>query len=121
MHWMAIFEWLVQNNLLKATVAFWVTLILGGLVTLLLRPWKAFQKRRQLQERIADSLDTRTPGGLTELVHKLDMLLQQEEAQEDEDADGDDNGTDPHGGRVIPGHGPVIPDIHGGINGASHR
>ena len=120
MHYMAILEWLVQNNLLKATVAFWVTLILGAIVGACCRPWKAYKHRRQLQERIADSLDTRTPGGLTELVHKLDLLLQQEEAQEREDEDADDNGTDPHGGKMLPnGHG-IIPDIHGG-NNAAHR
>jgi hypothetical protein len=122
MHYMAIFEWLVANNLFKATIAFCVTVILGGLLTLCCRPWKAYKHRKQLQERIADSLDTRTPGGLTELVHRLDKLLHDEANREDgEDEEGDDNGTDPHGGKMTLGHAiPDVHDIHGG-GSAGHR
>lgn len=125
MHYMAILNWLVANNLFKASVAFCVTVILGALLTLGCRPWKAYKHRRQLQERIADSLDTATPGGLTELVHRLDKLLNDEVKREDgEDDEGDDNGSDrieAHGGKMTLGH--VIPDvhdIHGGGN-AGHR
>lgn len=130
MHYMAILNWLVANNLFKASVAFCVTVILGALLTLCCRPWKAYKHRRQLQERIADSLDTATPGGLTELVHRLDKLLNDEVKREDgEDNEGDDNGSDrieAHGGKmqvehIIPEH--IIPDvhdIHGGGN-AGHR
>lgn len=121
MHYAAVLEWLVQNNLFKATVAFGVTLTLGTLVTLCCRPWKAWKHRRQLQERIADSLDTTTPGGLTDLVHRLDRLLSSEVGREDEQSDDNDNGTDPRGGKMAPGH--VIPDVHDihGGGSAGHR
>jgi hypothetical protein len=116
-HYAAIFEWLVQNNLFKAAVAFFVTLILGAAVAVITCPWKAWQRRRRTQERIADSLDTSTPGGLTDLVHRLDRLLREQDRE-----DADDNGTDPRGDRMMPGgHGGIVPDFRGGGNGANHH
>jgi len=117
--------WLENNNLWKAAVAFFVTLFLGIAVGAAMRPWRAFQKHRALQEKIADRLDTGTPGGLSDLVDALHSLLGD---LEEGDAP-DDNGTDidgedrkkrgghgghaeaeirPHGGHSViptPGHG----------------
>lgn len=129
-----VWWWLEANNFWKAQVAFWVTMILGTIVGLCLRPWRAWKAHRRTQEQIADRLDTSTPGGLSDLVNVLHELLH--EAQ-DEGEVPDDNGTDsrdirkkPHGSKVVeppgshielPGtHGGVIPDIHGGSS-ASHR
>ena len=123
MHYMAILDWLVANNLFKATVAFFVTLTLGALLGVVLRPWKAWKAHKRTQERIADSLDTTTPGGLTELVHRLDRLLQDEVQREEDEDEGDDNGSDrieAHGGKMTPGHS-VIPDIIHGGGSAGHR
>lgn len=107
MHYHAILEWLVQNNLWKAVVAFWVTLLLGALLGLLLRPWKGVKRRRATQESIADSLDTGTPGGLSTVAEKLQELLNELRGGETPDDNGSDAGHD---------HRSIIPrpeDLHG--------
>lgn len=133
-HVVHAYWWLENNNFWKSVVAFWVTLGLGAVLTAFLRPMRKWKKHRELQQRaaelqqkIADHLDTSTPGGLTDLVSALQTLtedLSQGEAP-------DDNGTDlvdddeirkrspSHSGRIEPGHN-VIPNARGG-NSASHR
>ena len=128
--WFGTYSWLEQNNLWKAAVAFFVTVFLGAFLSLLLRPWQRWRRHveqrehdRQLQEKIADHLDTGTPGGLTDLVSALRELL--------DDLDGgdapDDNGSDqPVRRKFSRGHGEPesrgtrgIPGSHGG-GGATH-
>jgi len=131
--WVHIYWWLEANNLYKATVAFWVTLILGAIAGVVLRPWRAWKRHRETQEKIADRLDTSTPGGLSDLMDALHGVL-------DDTDDGDppdDNGTDSEDEleRRKKGHGSshagtdhqdhtehsIIPNpIHGG-GSAGHR
>lgn len=126
MHYHAIFDWLVNNNLWKATVAFWVTLFLGVMLGAAMRPWRAWKHHREVQEKIADRLDTSTPGGLSDLVKALRAVLD----ELDEGSAPDDNGSDPdvdgdsrhdrtHGDRAIPGLPHTI-EGHGGSS-AAHR
>ena len=117
--WFGTYGWLEANNLWKSVVAFWVTLALGAALGLCLRPWRSWKRNRELQEKIADRLDTTTPGGLTELVGALYALVND---TRDGDAP-DDNGSDPEGeeksrgGRG--GHaGSIIPK---GGSSAGHR
>lgn len=117
MWWAHAYGWLEENNLWKATVGFWVTLTLSVLLSVLLRPWKRWRKhraqaerQRQLQEKIADHLDTATPGGLTDLVTVLRDLIEDLQGGEAPD----DNGSeDRHG---VPGALRVHkgPGAHGG-------
>lgn len=72
--WLHTYWWLEGNNLWKAVVAFWVTLLLSAVVGLVLRPWQAFKRNREIQEKIADHLDTSTPGGITELIQAVKAL-----------------------------------------------
>lgn len=123
--------WLEANNLFKAAVAFWVTLFLGVALTALMRPWRAWKTHRDTQEKIADRLDTSTPGGLSDLIHALRRIT--DDLTEGEAPD--DNGTDAalkrrasHSGHAgeprppgIPGSGSVIPGIHHGGGSAGHR
>jgi hypothetical protein len=105
------YQWLVANNLWKATVAFWVTLALGTA----LRPWRAWKQHRAAQDKIADSLDTSTPGGLTELAASLRKLA---------DAVGkepDDNGSDdPVRGHAARNTDVDLPAITKNVHGGSH-
>jgi hypothetical protein len=82
--------WLESNNLYKATVAFFVTLLLGVALGAVMRPWRAWKTHRETQEKIADRLDTSTPGGLSDLIHALRGVLD----TLDEGEEPDDNGTD---------------------------
>lgn len=129
--WFGTYQWLEANNMWKSAVAFGVTLVLGALLSLVVRPVRRWREHKMLQQKIADRLDDTTPGGITaliEAVHKLTGDLKDGETP-------DDNGSDPaeheidaddnrkhfplHSGRIEPGHN-VIPDARGGSS-ASHR
>jgi hypothetical protein len=131
--WIGTYQWLESNNLWKATIAFWITLLLGVALTAVMRPWRAWKRHRETQEKIADRLDTSTPGGITDLVHALRTVLN----DLDEGEAPDDNGTDEdplqrrrkgssHRGHAEPERNEhvtshsVIPNVHGGGN-AGHR
>jgi hypothetical protein len=60
-----------DGGLWKAVVAFWVAVILGWLIGVL--PWR---RNRKTQKAIADSLNTNTPGGLTDLVTAVNKLVE---------------------------------------------
>jgi hypothetical protein len=128
--WIHTYQWLEENNLFKSTVAFWVTIILSAFLASVLRPWRAWKKHREAQEKIADRLDTSTPGGLADVVKALKDVI------DDLDDGGapDDNGSDPvdsdddhkkqpHGGKTLPGRTvdaafPIHVDpMHGGGHG----
>lgn len=90
MWWIYTYWWLENNNFWKAQVAFWVTILLSAALAACLRPWQAWKRHRETQEKIADRLDTKTPGGLADLVKALQEItgdLQGGDAP-------DDNGTD---------------------------
>lgn len=126
------YEWLEANNLWKATLAFFVTLLLGIGITAAMRPWRAWKHHREMQEKIADRLDTSTPGGMADVVNAIQRLL----TELDEGEAPDDNGSDieqavnrtrkkPRGTRHISvesgERGDHIPNpMHGGGN-AGHR
>jgi hypothetical protein len=124
-HYNAIFEWLVANNLWKAAVAFWVTVILAAAFGALARPWRAWKEHRETQKAIADRLDTRTEGGLADVVKALrDVLdgLDDGDAPDDNGADhgggDDDHKPQSHGGHLPGGSFPVhIDPVHGGGGG----
>ena len=84
------YQWLETNNLWKASLAFFVTLLLCVGITAAMRPWRAWQKHREIQDKIADRLDTSTPGGMADVVKALHRLLD----DLDEGDAPDDNGTD---------------------------
>ncbi len=113
-----VYWWLEGNNLWKAAVAFFVTLILGVALTAFMRPWRAWKRHKNTQEKIADMLDTSTPGGLTDVVtavHRMHSRLEEGDAP-------DDNGSDdefklfgvPHKNG---GHGSIPNPMHGGGGG----
>jgi hypothetical protein len=68
-HWMTIYMWLETNNLWKATVTWFVGIILGALV--LQRPWR---QHRRTQKQIAHLLDTDTEGGLNTVISEISEL-----------------------------------------------
>lgn len=72
MHWLAIYDWLVNQGLWKALVSWVVIAVMTALVGW--RPWRKFRKT---QREIADNLDTSTPGGLTDVMHAVDHLTQE--------------------------------------------
>ena len=124
------YQWLEANNLWKATVAFVVTLLLGVTLGAVMRPWRAWKTHRETQEKIADRLDTSTPGGLSDLISALRGVLD----DLDEGEAPDDNGSDyqrrkkgVHGKaeperehETEPKNVPYVYHQHGGGN-ASHR
>lgn len=78
MHYHTIYAWLDNDGgLWKAVIGFWVVAAFTWLVGVL--PWR---RSRRVQQKIADSLDTKTPGGLADLVRAVDKL-----AERDTDAD----------------------------------
>lgn len=126
--WIGVYQWLEQNNLWKAAIAFGVTLALGIALTAAMRPWQAWKKHRATQEKIADRLDTSTPGGLADLVKALQDVL----TSLDKGEMPDDNGSgairkrDHHGGHAEseprpPGMHGVVPNVHHGGGSAGHR
>jgi hypothetical protein len=62
-------HWLQVNGLWTAVIAWMVFSALT--VAAAWRPWS---KHRKVQEKIADNLDTTTPGGLTDLVRAVNEL-----------------------------------------------
>lgn len=73
-HYHAIYWWLVdQGNLWKAVVGVAVAAVFTWICAIV--PWL---RHRRTQAAIADRLDTRTPGGLTELVKAINRLAEQE-------------------------------------------
>jgi hypothetical protein len=63
MHWGAIWNWLTANNLWKDALSWAVFAVLTWAAT-----WLPWRKHRKTQAKIADSLDTSTPGGLSDLI-----------------------------------------------------
>lgn len=59
--------WLVNEGLYRDLVAVGAAAIVTPVIAL--RPFKKIVKK---QEVIADSLDTSTPGGLTDLLHAIE-------------------------------------------------
>jgi hypothetical protein len=55
---------------------FWTAVIAWAVFSVLTvaAGWIPWRRNRKTQERIADSLDTSTPGGLTDLVQAVDKL-----------------------------------------------
>lgn len=63
----SFWNWLVANGLYRDIISVVVVGILAPLVAY--RPWK---KHRATQKQIADSLDTSTPGGLTDVLRAVE-------------------------------------------------
>lgn len=89
MHWVAIWQWLVANGLFRDVLA--TSIGLGAAKLMTMRP---VQQHRQNQAQIADLLNTRTPGGLSDVV----KAVKKREAGEPEDPTPDaDDGDDESG------------------------
>lgn len=74
MHYHALYLWLeFDGDLWRAVVEFSVFGILGWIVGVL--PWR---RSRKTQKQIADSLNTDTPGGLTDLVKAIGKLAERD-------------------------------------------
>jgi membrane protein implicated in regulation of membrane protease activity len=65
-------HWLQVNGFWVAVIA-WA--VFSGLTVI--AGWRPWRRHRKLQEQIADSLDTSTPGGLTDLVEAVRELGRQ--------------------------------------------
>lgn len=61
-----VWDWLVAQGLYRDIVSVCVVGLLAPIVAY--RPWK---KHRETQKQIADSLNTKTPGGLSDVVKAL--------------------------------------------------
>jgi hypothetical protein len=59
-------EWLVQEGIYRDMVA--VTL---GVVVTTAAAWRPFRKIKNVQIKTADLLDTKTPGGLTDVLDAI--------------------------------------------------
>lgn len=66
---MGAWHWLVANDLWHAVVA---TLV--SIPAAVLTAWAPWKRHRASQRRIADLLDTTTPGGLADLNETLKSL-----------------------------------------------
>jgi hypothetical protein len=67
-HWHAVWRWLVAAGLYRDLVA--TTIALGGARLI---AWRPLRKHLANQERTADLLDTKTPGGLHDLLPVRDV------------------------------------------------
>jgi hypothetical protein len=76
--WVHAYHWLEANNLWQALVAWVIFTSLTAAVAWL--PWK---RHRKTEREIADSLDTSTPGGLTDLVDALRRPDRDENGKDD--------------------------------------
>ena len=74
---MHVAHWLQVNGFWVAVIAW--TVFTGLTVAVGWLPWR---RNRRMQQKIADSLDTSTPGGLTDLVNAVNKLREQGEANE---------------------------------------
>jgi hypothetical protein len=61
-----LWGWLVAQGLIKDLIAASVAVIVGHVFAW--RPWRA---HRQRMDRIADLLDTKTPGGLADVAKSV--------------------------------------------------
>jgi hypothetical protein len=111
--WVHCWWWLEANSFWKTVVGFGILSVLTFLAGMV--PWR---KHRHTQRQIADSLDTKTPGGLTDLVNAIEQLAKKRPSDDDDadpegGPDADDDDADPR--RRILGK------IHGGLHGSAHR
>jgi hypothetical protein len=65
----AIAHWLVANN-------FWVSVlawcVFGSLTAI--AAWRPLKRHQKTQAKIANDLDTKTPGGLTDVLNAVNKL-----------------------------------------------
>ena len=84
MHYHAAYIWLENQGLWKAVIGWLVGTVFG---TVFVR--RSWMKHRKAQADIADSLNTKTPGGLTEVSDQLKVIARilrsNREGNEDED------------------------------------
>ncbi len=66
------YGWLTGHNLWQSVVGWFVFSLLTAAAT-----WFPWRKHKKVQAKIADRLDTSTPGGLTDLVEAVNRSLEQ--------------------------------------------
>lgn len=87
MHWVAVWDWLVANGLFRDVLATAIGLGSAKLLTV-----RIIREHKQSQAQIADLLDTKTPGGLTDVLSAVKE--QSGEEPEDDTPDSDDGEDD---------------------------
>jgi hypothetical protein len=68
-----VFHWLQVNGFWTACIAWSVFGILTAAAA-----WRPWHRHAKVQAEIADRLNTKTPGGLTDLVKAVDKLREQD-------------------------------------------
>jgi hypothetical protein len=76
MHWLTMWGWLVNaGGFWKSVIGWAVFAVLTWAAT-----WLPWRRHRKTQARIADSLDTRTDGGLKDVMDAINRLEKPDEA-----------------------------------------
>lgn len=78
MWFMHVCHWLQVNGFWTAFIAWNVFGLLTAAVA-----WRPWRRSRKVQAEIADRLNTKTPGGLTDLVKAVDKLQRGDSSEAD--------------------------------------